>query len=174
MHYANGAVFNIHGYAHGVICFSSQCMSNYAPLDSVTGMWPTVTVIVQWLPMMTSSNGNILRVTGHLCGEFTGHRWIPHTKASDAELWRHCNSLGRQKTCISAIIECNSTVTMLQRQQTSEATSASMKQHEKIRHKSLTLNHKYVFMLLSHLCDRIRSSQFHNPNRFTIKHIHPR
>ena len=22
--------------------------------------------------MMTSSNGNILRVTGHLCGEFTG------------------------------------------------------------------------------------------------------
>ena len=35
---------------------------------------------------MTSSNGNIFRVTGHLCGEFTDHRWIPHTKASDAEL----------------------------------------------------------------------------------------
>ena len=69
--------------------------------------------------MMTSSNGNIFRVTGHLCGEFTGLRWIPRTKASDAEfdvffdlrrikwlskqpwgwwfetqswsLWRHCN-----------------------------------------------------------------------------------
>ena len=27
--------------------------------------------------MMTSSNGNIFRVTGYLCGEFTGHRWIP-------------------------------------------------------------------------------------------------
>ena len=26
-------------------------------------------------------------VTGPLCGEFTGHRWIPLTKASDAELW---------------------------------------------------------------------------------------
>ena len=26
---------------------------------------------------MTSSNGNIFRVTGHLCGEFTGPRWIP-------------------------------------------------------------------------------------------------
>ena len=39
------------------------------------------------LAMMTSSNGDIFRVTGHLCGEFTGHRWIPHTKASDAELW---------------------------------------------------------------------------------------
>ena len=37
--------------------------------------------------IMTSSNGNIFRVTGHLCGEFTGPRWIPHTKASDAELW---------------------------------------------------------------------------------------
>ena len=37
--------------------------------------------------MMTSSNGNIFRVTGHLCGQFTGHRWIPRTKASDAEFW---------------------------------------------------------------------------------------
>ena len=37
--------------------------------------------------MMTSSNGNIVRITGHLCGEFTGPRGIPHTKASDAELW---------------------------------------------------------------------------------------
>ena len=37
--------------------------------------------------MMTSSNGNIFRVTGHLCGKFTGPRWISHTKASDAELW---------------------------------------------------------------------------------------
>ena len=36
--------------------------------------------------MMTSSNENIFRVTGHLCGEFTGPRWIPRTKASDAEL----------------------------------------------------------------------------------------
>ena len=43
----------------------------------------------EWVPyfMMTSWNGNIFRVTGHLCGEFTGHRWIPRTKASDAELW---------------------------------------------------------------------------------------
>ena len=27
------------------------------------------------------------RVTGPLCGEFTGQRWIPLTKASDADLW---------------------------------------------------------------------------------------
>ena len=69
--------------------------------------------------MMTSSNGNIFRVTGHLCGEFTGPRWIPRTKAMTRSfdvffdlrpnkrpskqwwgwwfetpsnpLWRHCN-----------------------------------------------------------------------------------
>ena len=29
--------------------------------------------------MMTSSNWNILRLTGHLCGEFTGPQWIPRT-----------------------------------------------------------------------------------------------
>ena len=37
--------------------------------------------------MMTSSNEAIFRVAGHLCGDFTGLRWIPRTKASDAELW---------------------------------------------------------------------------------------
>ena len=34
-----------------------------------------------------TSNGNIFRVTDPLCWEFSGHRWIPRTKASDAELW---------------------------------------------------------------------------------------
>ena len=29
--------------------------------------------------IMTSSNGNIFRVTGHLCWKFTGQRWIPRT-----------------------------------------------------------------------------------------------
>ena len=36
---------------------------------------------------MTSSTGNIFHVTGLLCGEFTGDRWIPLTNATDAELW---------------------------------------------------------------------------------------
>ena len=39
-----------------------------------------------FLCMMTSSNGNIVRVTGRLCVEFTGHLCIPLTKASAAEL----------------------------------------------------------------------------------------
>ena len=37
--------------------------------------------------MMRSSKGNTFCVTGHLCREFTGPRWIPRTKASDAKLW---------------------------------------------------------------------------------------
>ena len=37
--------------------------------------------------MMTSSNWNIFRVTGPLWGGTAGHRWIPFTKPSDAELW---------------------------------------------------------------------------------------
>ena len=36
---------------------------------------------------MGSSNGNIVRVTSPLCGKSTGDRWIPLTKASEAELW---------------------------------------------------------------------------------------
>ena len=43
--------------------------------------------VVRGYHMMTSSNGNIFRVTGLLWGEFTGHRWIPATKVSNAELW---------------------------------------------------------------------------------------
>ena len=34
--------------------------------------------------MMTSSHGDIFRITGHLCVEFTGHRWIPRHKGQ----WR--------------------------------------------------------------------------------------
>ena len=50
------------------------------------GLFQSKCVILP-LYMMTSSNGIISRVTGHLCGEFTAHRWIAHTNASDAELW---------------------------------------------------------------------------------------
>ena len=66
------AIVTDHGYKNSMIC-SRGCIEKFPTV------FPT--------PMMTSSNGNIFRVTGHLCGKFTGHRWISHTKASDAELW---------------------------------------------------------------------------------------
>ena len=41
-----------------------------------------------WCPlcMMTSSNGNIFRVTDHLCGEFAGLRWINQMETFSALL----------------------------------------------------------------------------------------
>ena len=53
--------------------------------------------------MMTSSNGNIFRVIGPLWWESTSHWWIPHTKASDAELWCFIWSASEQK--VEQIIE---------------------------------------------------------------------
>ena len=50
---------------------------------SVTGGFPSERVT----KLMTSSNGNIFHVTGHLCGEFTGRRLISLAKASDAAFW---------------------------------------------------------------------------------------
>ena len=48
----------------------------------------------------------IFRVTGHLCGEFTGPRWAPRPKASDAErpLWRHCNGFSLMKCFSDCVI----------------------------------------------------------------------
>ena len=53
--------------------------------------------------MMTSTNGNIFRFTGILCGEFTGHRWIPRTKFSDAELW--CSSWSAPEPTVEQTME---------------------------------------------------------------------
>ena len=49
------------------------------------------------MSMMTLSNGNIFCVTGPLWGGSTGHRWIPLTKASDAELGSFLWSVPEQK-----------------------------------------------------------------------------
>ena len=71
-------------------CVTDHCEGN----PPVTGEFPHKGPLTRKMfPMMRSSNGNIFRVTGHLCGEFTSHRWNPHTKASDAEIWRHCSDL---------------------------------------------------------------------------------
>ena len=118
------------------VCIYSQCKCtilrfklNNKHFELHTGIFthghiqPTVVDNVtsrRYIIMMTSSNRNILCVTSPLCGEFTGHRWIPLTKASDGSfdvcffalqlnkrlckqswgwwfetwsrpLWRHCN-----------------------------------------------------------------------------------
>ena len=57
--------------------------------------WFTIYEYKRWLQKQSNIHNNHddvpkwkhFPLTGHLCGEFTGHRWIPHTKASDAKLW---------------------------------------------------------------------------------------
>ena len=71
----------IHTFLWDIItdpCLLASCAS--AKLFLKLGHWWAII-------MMTSSNENIFRVTGHLCREFIGPRWIPHTKVSDEELW---------------------------------------------------------------------------------------
>ena len=69
--------------------FVFQCVCKFVFTDTQLCHWHTGQFYVHLYDknVMTSSNCNIFRVTGPLCGEFTGHRWIPPTKASDAELW---------------------------------------------------------------------------------------
>ena len=96
--HAAGVLAGRNGRRHGVLqllCYAKTSCKYKEWINSlILGMW-------QWWGMsagnhcwghcsgimMTSSNGNIFGVTGHLCGEFTGPRWIPRTKASDAERW---------------------------------------------------------------------------------------
>ena len=63
-----------------------ECLTRVLAKSRSREIWVQGCPIVVAL-MMTSSNENIFRVTGHLCGEFIANLWIPLTKASDTELW---------------------------------------------------------------------------------------
>ena len=58
-----------------LICSSPGAYSKY-----IGTVWTKVIAQCYKNAMMTSSNGNIFRVIGHLCGEFIGHRLIPRTR----------------------------------------------------------------------------------------------
>ena len=74
-------------------CVSSWGNSSYAALLLLLIRCDLYGYVIVWsidshlVFTMTSSIGNIFRVTGPLWGESTGHRWIPLIKASVAELW---------------------------------------------------------------------------------------
>ena len=70
-----------------IFYFSDFCMKDLMAGDCLPNKLYLLRKNISSLFMMTSSNGNISRVTGLLCGEFTGDRWIPRTKASDTEFW---------------------------------------------------------------------------------------
>ena len=79
--------------ARGPLCLIPAWKSNHTLCkvwDEITYAFPNFngcTVDVwEWISnftthfiTMTSSNGNIFRLAGHLCGEFTGDRWSPRS-----------------------------------------------------------------------------------------------
>ena len=72
--------------------WQTKCFVCTQPMRADITVWCCLSsdgLIHKMIPtfMMTPSNGNIFRVDGPLCGELTGHRWIPRTKASDGEPW---------------------------------------------------------------------------------------
>ena len=81
-----------HNSLEYTLSFSTDCILNIHMhvLDKVDTFlheaYEGSTIDYGYLNLMMSSIGNIFCVTGPLCGEFTGHRWIPLTKPSDAEL----------------------------------------------------------------------------------------
>ena len=96
------------GFPHGFrrklaifknILISMQCM-NLSIWNTDTNIFYFTASKIKHL-IMASSNGSIFRVTGPLCGEFTGHRWIPLPKASDAELWCFLWSTPKQRAALT-------------------------------------------------------------------------
>ena len=113
------------GYSYSKLLHS---FSHRSYITRASNWWHFVVMWIRhsWHFMMTSSNGNIFRVTGPLCGEFTGHRWITSHKGQwrgvlmfslicawkkrlsqqsgrwwfekpSRSFWRHCNGyIGRQ------------------------------------------------------------------------------
>ena len=81
----NGPIDNKSALVQLMAYYLNQWWIVYRCIYASLGLFEPIAVT--WYFMMTSSNGNIFCVTGPLCGELTSHRWIPRTKASNAELW---------------------------------------------------------------------------------------
>ena len=86
----------------GIYCIYASPDLNQPETISLKNIIHNISCLLQYtmalkeLPMATSSNENIFFVTGPLCREFTGHHWIPLTKAGDTELWCFLWSVPKQ------------------------------------------------------------------------------
>ena len=113
-----------------LLCFLLLCLLPSVLCGFRSLIYLLIFYSVAWLYMMTSSNGNIFSVTGHLCGEFTGPGEFPAqrpvTRSFDVlfdlrlnkglskqwwgwwfetlsrPLWHHRNELGQYIACSSA------------------------------------------------------------------------
>ena len=90
-----GGVSLVRPISDYILPLTSQCCIEYyhvleRHIRHLT-LWSQTLIIgkksVQCTVNMTSSNENVFCIAGPMCGEFIGHRWIPLTGASHAELW---------------------------------------------------------------------------------------
>ena len=79
--------FFIQENAFEIVVCQNGSHSIQGEMSKTCPCYPWEPFLESFLQIMISSNENIFRVTGPLCGEFTGYQWILHTKASDVELW---------------------------------------------------------------------------------------
>ena len=78
-----GIIYNADWFHNWIISAKQKRRLNQSARGSIEDVACKTSAIF----LMTSSNGNTFRVTGHLCGEFTGLRRVPRTKPSDTEFW---------------------------------------------------------------------------------------
>ena len=123
---------------------------------SKRGHWGSF-LFISYPIFMTSSNGNIFHVTGPLRGEFTGHRWIARTKASDTELWRFLWSVSGQ------------TVEYKQeRRRWFETLSRSLWRHTN----DIGVQHRYDKSFALQCLHAEMTSGAGNPNRVPVQYFH--
>ena len=75
------------------------CIKGYL-FDALWDLWDGfLCLLVKWhvqsceISMMTSSNGNIFCINGHLCRELSGHRWIPQSLVNSPHKGQWCRAL---------------------------------------------------------------------------------
>ena len=71
-------IYSWHAKATCLVSYSVRNLGSTSRLFILYGTHHCVTIT-------TSANGNIFRVTGPFCGEFTGHQWIPRKKSVTGE-----------------------------------------------------------------------------------------
>ena len=126
---------------------------------------------------MMSSNGSIFRVTGPLCREFTSHRWIPGTKANDAEFsltwawingWVNNGKAGDLR-CHCAHYDVIVMISILNYTNTNRCISISKWNEKRCYYLHVFFNYDHV---LSRDCKQYCKHQVNNFDEFYVSFIH--
>ena len=82
-------VSKLRGFRRKLLFMCTHFLQGYPIRMGQSIVWPSVSrlTLTDFHNTMTPSNGTIFGLAGPFWSEFTGYRWIPLIKASDAELW---------------------------------------------------------------------------------------